>query len=164
VISAELHWMKVEVLTVYQRVTGEIQVRGRLSPTLNDPEPTFHLRSVATEPLLPGAPKLQNIPDGLFRKPFVGAVVPLEVEPPSPDESPEKMRRYVFFQGSTFNVRASVEFPPAADPHMHTDMLLKGAFFHVVDATFTAVGAEGQPWTHPHAYLNRDLMVALYLG
>ena len=43
-ISAELHWLKVELVTLYQRVSGEIQVRGRLSPTLNDPELTFHLR------------------------------------------------------------------------------------------------------------------------
>jgi hypothetical protein len=70
----------------------------------------------------------------------------------------------VFFQGSTFNVRGSVEFPPAADPHMHTDMLLKSQFFPVVEATFTAVGVERAPWTHPLTYLNRDLMIAIYLG
>lgn len=156
--------MKVEVVTLYQRVSGEIQIRGRLVPTLNDPEPTFHLRNVGSEPLLPGAPRLQNIPDGLFRKPYVGAVVPMEPEPPSPDEVLEKAKRYVFFQGTTFNVRGSVEFPSAADPSMHTDMLLKSPFFHVVDANFTAVGAEGQAWTRPSVYLNRDLMVALYLG
>ena len=156
--------MKVEVVTLYQRVSGEIQIRGRLAPTLNDPEPTFHLRNVASEPLVPGAPRLQNIPEGLFRKPFVGAVVPMEAEPPPPDEVLEKARRYVFFQGSTFNVRASVEFPAAADPRMHQDMLLKSQFFTVVEANFTAVGAEGQAWTRPFAYLNRDLMVALYLG
>jgi hypothetical protein len=164
VISADVHWMKVEVLTLYQLVSAEIQVRGRIAPTLNDPEPILHLRNVAAEPLLPGAPKLQNIPDGLFRKPLLGAIAPLEPEPPSPDEARDKTRRYVFFQGSTFNVRGSVEFPPAADPHMHTDMLLKSQFFPVVEATFTAVGVERAPWTHPLAYLNRDLMIAIYLG
>jgi hypothetical protein len=164
VISAELHWMKVEVVTLYQRVSAEIQIRGRLAPTLNDPEPTFHLRNIASEPFLPGAPHLQNIPDGLFRKPYVGAVVPMETEPPSPDEVLDKAKRYVFFQGTTFNVRGSVEFPSAADPRMHSDMLLKSQFFPVVDANFTAVGAEGQAWTRSFAYLNRDLMVALYLG
>jgi hypothetical protein len=164
VIAGELHWMTVEVLTLYQRVSAEIQVRGRLLSTLNDPELTFQLRNVASEPFLPGAPRLQNIPAGLFRKPMVGAVVPLEQEPPPPDEVLEKSRRYLFFQGSTFNVRASVEFPSAAEPRMHTDMLLKSQFFAVVDANFTAVGAEGQAWTRPFAYLNRDLMVALYLG
>ena len=163
-IAGELHWMKVEVLTLYQRVTGEIQIRGRLAPTLNDPETTFQLRNLASEPFLPGAPRLQNVPGGLFRKPLVGAVVPLDPEPPSPDEVLDKTRRYLFFQGSTFNVRASVEFPSAAEPRMHTDMLLKSQFFPVVDATFTAVGAEGQAWTRASAYLNRDLMVALYLG
>ena len=163
-ISADLHWMKVELLTLYQRVSGEIQVRGRLAPTLNDPETTFQLRNVASEPFLPGAPRLQNIPGGLFRKPLVGAVVPVDSEPPSPDDVPDKARRYVFYQGTTFNVRASVEFPAAADQHMHSDMLLKSQFFPVVEATFTAVGAEGQTWTRPFAYLNRDLMVALYLG
>ena len=163
-ISADLRWTKVEVVTLYQRVSGEIQVRGRLAPTLNDPEATFHLRNIASEPFLPGAPRLQNIPEGLFRKPLVGAVVPMEPEPPPPDDFPDKARRFLFFQGSTFNVRASVEFPAAADPHMHTDMLLKGQFFPVLEATFTAVGAEGQAWTRPTAYLNRDLMVALYLS
>ena len=116
VINAELHSIKVEVLTMYQRVSGEMQIRGRLSPTLNDPEPIFHLHNIAAEPLLPGAPRLQNIADGLFRKPMVGAVVPIDPEPPSPDDIPDKKRRYIFFQGSTFNVRASVEFPTAADP------------------------------------------------
>ena len=164
VINAEVHSMKVEVLTMYQRVSGEMQIRGRLSPTLNDPEPIFHLHNIAAEPLLPGAPRLQNIADGLFRKPMVGAVVPIDPEPPSPDDIPEKKRRYIFFQGSTFNVRASVEFPTAADPAMHQDLLLKSQFFPVVDATFSAVGAEGQSWTRPAAYLNRELMVALYLG
>ena len=76
----------------------------------------------------------------------------------------DKKRRFIFFQGSTFNVRASVEFPAAADPAMHQDLLLKSQFFPVVDATFSAVGAEGQSWTRPAAYLNRELMVALYLG
>jgi len=164
VISADLRWMKVEVLTLYQRVSGEIQVRGRLSPTLNDPEPNFHLRNVAAEPLVPGAPRLQNIPEGLFRKPFVGALVPMEPEPPSPDDVPDKTRRYVFFQSSAFNVKAFAEFPTAVEAHMHTDMLLKSQFFQVLDATFTAVGADGQTWTRPSAYLNRELMVALYLG
>jgi hypothetical protein len=34
----------------------------------------------------------------------------------------------------------------------------------VVEATFTAVGVERAPWTHPLTYLNRDLMIAIYLG
>src|SRR5919197_16340 len=85
--------MRVEVLTLYQRVSAEIQVRGRLLSTLNDPELTFQLRNVASEPFLPGAPRLQNIPAGLFRKPMVGAVVPLEQEPPPSTYRPRSSSR-----------------------------------------------------------------------
>lgn len=53
-ISLSIAWSKVDVLTPYQRITAEIQIRGRLRETINDPEPLFHLRNVSAEPLVPG--------------------------------------------------------------------------------------------------------------
>ena len=61
-------WTKVDVLTSYQRITAEIQIRGRLRETMNDAEPLFHLRNVSAEPLLPGAVQLNGVPEGLFNK------------------------------------------------------------------------------------------------
>jgi hypothetical protein len=61
--GAALSWSKVDVLSAYERITAEIQVRGgRLRETINDPEPLFHLRGVSAEPLLPGAVPLTGIP------------------------------------------------------------------------------------------------------
>jgi len=54
-INPSVAWTKVDVLTSYQRLSGEIQMRVRLRETMNDPEPLFHLRNVSAEPLLPGA-------------------------------------------------------------------------------------------------------------
>ena len=73
--GANLSWSKVDVLTAYQRLTGEIQVRGgRLRETMNDPEPLFHMRNVSAEPLLPGAVPLNGVPEGLFNKAMVGGI------------------------------------------------------------------------------------------
>ena len=60
-MAASLAWAKVDVLTAYQRLTAEIQVRGRLRETINDPEQHFHLRNVSAEPLLPGAVPLGGV-------------------------------------------------------------------------------------------------------
>ena len=38
VLKPAVAWTKVEVLTSYQRLTGEIQMRVRLRETINDPE------------------------------------------------------------------------------------------------------------------------------
>jgi hypothetical protein len=43
-------------------------------------------------------------------------------------------------------------------------MLFKAKFFSVVDATLTAVGVEMPPLQWPHCFVNRDLMVGVYLG
>ena len=50
-LNPTVAWSKVEVLTAYQRLTGEIQMRVRLRETINDPEPYFHLRNVSAEPI-----------------------------------------------------------------------------------------------------------------
>ena len=127
-LNAAVTWSKVDVLTAYQRLTGEIQMRVRLRETMNDPEPLFHLRNVSAEPLLPGAVALNGVPEGLFSKSMVGGIRTLEAEPPPPDQL-EVTRRYAMFQASTFMVTGAAEFPKALEPKMHGEMLLKTPFF-----------------------------------
>jgi hypothetical protein len=163
--AASLSWVKVDVLSAYERITAEIQVRGgRLRETINDPEPLFHMRNVSAEPLLPGAVPLTGIPEGLFNKNFVGGIRTIEPEPPPPDHVAEMMRRYVMFQGSTFMVTGAAEFPTATEPNMHNEILMKARFFSVLDATITIFGVAGKSWTQPNIWLNRDLMLAVFLG
>jgi hypothetical protein len=163
--AAALSWSKVDVLTAYERITAEIQVRGgRLRETINDPEPLFHMRNVSAEPLLSGAVPLTGIPEGLFNKNFVGGIRTIEPEPPPPDHVAEMMRRYVMFQASTFMVTGAAEFPTATEPNMHTEILMKARFFQVLDATITIFGVTGKSWTQPNIWVNRDLMLAVFLG
>ena len=163
--AAALSWSKVDVLTGYERITAEIQVRGgRLRETINDPEPLFHMRNVSAEPLLPGAVPLTGIPEGLFNKNFIGGIRTIEPEPPPPDHVAEVMRRYIMFQASTFMVTGAAEFPTATEPNMHTEILMKARFFQVLDATITIFGITGKSWTQPNIWVNRDLMLAVYLG
>ena len=163
--AAALSWSKVDVLTAYERITAEIQVRGgRLRETINDPEPLFHMRNVSAEPLLPGAVPLTGIPEGLFNKNFIGGIRTIEPEPPPPDHVAEVMRRYVMFQASTFMVTGAAEFPTATEPNMHTEILMKARFFQVLDATITIFGVTGKSWTQPNVWVNRDLMLAVFLG
>jgi hypothetical protein len=160
----QLSWAKVDVLTPYERITAEIQVRGRLRETMNDAEPLFHLRNISAEPLLPGAVPLTGVPEGLFNKAQVCAIRTLEAEPPPPDQVADRIRRYAMFQGGTFMVSGFAEFPRAASPSMHTEVLLKGRFFQLLDATVTMIGVEAKTWTQPDIYVNRDLMLGLFLG
>jgi hypothetical protein len=163
--AASLSWSKVDVLTAYERITAEIQVRGgRLRETINDPEPLFHMRNVSAEPLLSGAVPLTGIPEGLFNKNFVGGIRTIEPEPPPPDHVAEMMRRYIMFQASTFMVTGAAEFPTATEPNMHTEILMKARFFQVLDATITIFGVAGKSWTQPNIWVNRDLMLAVFLG
>jgi hypothetical protein len=162
-LNPAIAWSKVDILTSYQRLTGELQVRGRFRETMNDSEPLFHLRNVSAEPLLPGAVPLNGVPEGLFNKAMIGGIRTIEVEPPPPDQM-EVMRRYVMFQAGTFMVTGAAEFPKAAETAMHNEILLKSRFFQVVDATVTVIGAPGKSWTQPSIWVNRDHMLALYLG
>jgi len=154
---------KVDVLTPYQRTTAEIQIRGRLRDTINDPEPLFHLRNVSAEPLVPGAVPLNGVPEGLFNKASVCGIRTIDIEPPLPDQ-PEQMRRFVMFQGTTFMVTGACEFPKASDPKMHGELLMKSRFFPMVDVTVVIIGTAGKGWTQSTIMVNRDLMLALYLG
>jgi hypothetical protein len=163
-INPNLAWSKVDVLTSYQRITAEIQIRGRLRETINDAEPLFHLRNVSAEPLLPGAVALNGVPEGLFNKTLVCGIRTLEVEPPPPDQVIEIVRRYVMYQAGTFMVTGAAEFPKATEPAMHNEILLRSRFFPVIDATVTVIGASGKAWTQPMILVNRDHMLALYLG
>jgi hypothetical protein len=162
-LNTAVTWSKVDVLTAYQRLTGEIQMRVRLRETMNDPEPLFHLRNVSAEPLLPGAVALNGVPEGLFSKAMVGGIRTVEAEPPPPDQL-EVTRRYAMFQASTFMVTGAAEFPKALEPKMHGEVLLKNPFFSLVDVTITIIGVNGKSWAQPIVWLNRAHMLALYLG
>ena len=163
--AANLSWSKVDVLTSFERITAEIQVRGgRLRETINDPEPLFHLRNVSAEPLVPGAVPLSGVPEGLFNKNFVGGIRTIDPEPPPPDLVAEMMRRYVMFQAAAFMVTGAVEFPKATEPNMHTEILMKNRFFQILDATVTIFGVNGKSWTQPNIWVNRDLMLGVFLG
>src|SRR5256712_13327997 len=97
--AANLSWNKVDVLTAYQRLTAEVQVRGgRLRETINDPEPLFHMRNVSAEPRLPGAVPLRGGPAGLFSKNMIGGIRTIEPEPTPPDLVAAMMRRDAKFQ------------------------------------------------------------------
>jgi hypothetical protein len=157
-------WAKVDVLTPYERLTAEIQVRGRLRETMNDSESLFHLRNVSAEPLIPGAVQLNGVPEGLFSKNLVGGIRTIDPEPPPPDQVMEVMRRYVMYQAASFMVTGFAEFPKAAAPEMHTEVLLKGRFFQLLDVTLTIIGVVGKTWTQPNIWVNRDQMLGLFLG
>lgn len=164
-INPALAWSKVDVLTSYQRMTAEIQIRGRLRETINDPEPLFHLRNVSAEPLLPGAVPLSGVPEGLFNKQHIGGIRTIEPEPPLPDQAQmEVIRRYAMFQAATFMITGAAEFPKAAEAKMHGEILMKGRFFQLIDVTVTIIGVVGKSWTQPSIWVNRDQMLALYLG
>ena len=162
--AANLVWAKVDVLTAYQRMTAEIQVRGRLRDTINDPEQHFHMRNVTAEPLIPGAVPLNGVPEGIFNKALVGGIRTIDPEPPPVDQVMEMIRRYVMFQAGSFIVTGAAEFPKATEPKMHTEILMKGQFFPILDATVTILGVAGKSWTQPNILVNRDQMLAIYLG
>jgi hypothetical protein len=162
-LNTAVTWSKVDVLTSYQRLTGEMQMRVRLRETMNDPEPLFHLRNISAEPLLPGAVGLNGVPEGLFSKAMVGGIRTVEPEPPPPDQL-EVTRRYAMFQASTFMITGAAEFPKALEAKMHGEVLLKNPFFSLVDVTVTIIGAVGKSWTQPVIWVNRAHMLALYLG
>jgi hypothetical protein len=163
-INPTVAWSKVDVLTHNQRITAEIQMRGRLSATMNDPEPLFHMRNVSAEPLLPGAVQLNGVPEGVFNKALVGGIRTIEPEPPPPDQVTEIVRRYVMYQAGMFMVTGAAEFPKAVETNMHNEIMLRNRFFQIVDATVTVIGAAGKSWTQPAIWVNRDHMLALYLG
>lgn len=163
-INVEAQWRPVEIFTQYQIVSGEMQVRARFGSHLNDPEPMVQVRNLATTPLLPGAPRLQGVALGQLSKASMGAIRMLEPEPPAPDAPAELVRRYLYFQGLSFTVKGQVEFPAGADSARHAEMLAKNSFFAVVDATLSVVGAEVAPLSWPLAYVNKNLMIGLYLA
>jgi hypothetical protein len=161
--AGALVWSKVDVLTAYQRLTAEMQIRVRMRETMNDSEPFFHMKNISAEPLLPGAVPLNGVPEGLFNKGLVGGIRTFEVEPPPPDQM-EVTRRYAMFQAGSFMITGAAEFPKALEPKMHGEMLLKNRFFPLVDVTVTVIGVAGKTWSQPTIWLNRDHMLALYLG
>jgi len=100
----------------------------------------------------------------LFSKTLIGGIRTIEPEPPPPDQVMELVRRYIMFQAGTFMVTGAAEFPKAAETGMHNEILLKSRFFAIVDATVTMFGVAGKSWTQPAIWVNRDHMLAIYLG
>ena len=41
---------------------------------------------------------------------------------------------------------------------------LKSRFFAMIDVTITIFGVNGKSWTQPNIWVNRDLMLAVFLG
>lgn len=163
-IGPQIQWSKVDILTTQQRISGDIQIRGRLRETMNDTEPFFHLKNVSAEPLQPGAVALNGVPEGLFSKALVCGIRTLEIEPPPPDQVMEMIRRYAMYQAGTYMVTGAAEFPKALDAAMHNEMLLKARFFPLYDVTVSITATAGKTWAQPIIWVNRDHMVALYLG
>jgi len=165
-LNVEAVWWKVEIFTGYQLVACEMQVRGRFMQALNDPEPYASVHNLATTPLVPGAQRLQAVAEGILNRTTFGAVRTIEAEAPAPDEGQmELTRRFLYFQGTNFTVKGAAEFPVAADPRLHREMLFKARFFPVLDASLTVVGAEmAAPLQWQKCYVNRELLVGLYLG
>ena len=163
-ISAQVIWTPVDLLTVHQRVHAEMQLRPRMRETLNDPESIVNLRNISAEPLLPGGMPLQGIPEGRFHKSYLGCASTVEPEEAPPDANIEKIRRYVLFQAPTYTVSGAAEFPQAADPKLHFEMMTKAAFFELVDATITIVGVAGKSWTERSVWVNKTHLVGIFFG
>jgi hypothetical protein len=47
---------------------------------------------------------------------------------------------------------------------MHTEILMKNRFFQILDATITIFGVNGKSWTQPNIWVNKDLMLGVFLG
>ena len=139
-LNVEAHWWKVEIFTVYQLIAAEMQVRGRVQPTLNDPEPYATLHNVVTSPMLPGAPRLQSIAEAMSSKTNFGVIRTVEPEV-APLGRPGRARAHQalpLLPGDELHGQGTVSFPVAADPNQHREMLLKARFFPVTDATLTS--------------------------
>jgi len=164
--GAGSRWMAVDVLAAYERVRGEIQVLGKVKQALNEPQPDLlSLRNVSVTPLLPGVHRIQDVPEAALNKSFMGVVVPLQPEPISPDEIVERVKRHILVQGETFTVQGIAEFPAVVDPGMHREQLVKSRFFPVMEASIGLVGPVEVPaWQASLAYVNRDLVVGLFLS
>lgn len=167
-IATELHTLEVEVLAPHQRLTGMLSLRGLLGTLLNDPTAAYmRLDKVATEPVLAGVPAVRDVPEAVLQKSRVAAVAPLVAEP-VPEEGTELRRRYVLAEGDQFTVRGCIEVGAASNDAMHADMILKNAFFKVVDATLIVHGSDQEPkvsWgPRPVMYVNTGLVGALFLG
>ena len=112
------------------------------------------------------ATRAEEHKDGFGIAFFEGAGVRLMVDAQSARHSPiaEMVRRYVMFQTTQFMVTGAAEFPKATEPNMHTEILMKARFFQILDATITIFGVSSKSWTQPNIWVNRDLMLAVFLG
>src|SRR5438046_10466938 len=122
------------------------------------------MRNFSAEPHLPEAEPLSCVPEGLFNNNLIGGIQTIEPEPPPPDLVSDMARRYVMFQAANFMVTGAAEFPSATEPSMHTEILMKNRFFPMIDVTVTMFGIAGKSWTQPNIWVNRDLMLAVFLG
>src|SRR5258706_16075654 len=100
----------------------------------------------------------------MIRRPPRSTLFPYTTLFRSPDQVMERIRRYAMFQGATFMVSGFAEFPKAVAPEMHTEVLMKGRFFQLLEATVTIIGVEAKSWTQSDIWVNHDQMLALFLG
>jgi hypothetical protein len=168
VIATELHVLEVEVLTPHQRLTGALSIRGLLGSLLNDPAAaSLRLSGVATEPIVGGVPAVHDVPEAVLQKNRLAVVAPVDEEPANSDGM-EVRRRYLLAEGQQFTVKGFIEVGAASADSMHAEMLMKNAFFKVVDAVVMIHGEGQEPkksWgPRPVVYVNTSLVDAIFLG
>ncbi len=163
VVGLEARWVPIHAFAVYQRMSAELFFRGRLRDRLTDPEPLLRLRNVSSEPLLSGVPRLTGVAEATLDRDFVGAIGLVEQEPPNPD-APLEVARHALFQGSGFTVTGLAQFPAGADAAQHLNLVTKAAFWPVAQARISLAGSDAAPWELPLAWVNRNLIFAIYLA
>jgi hypothetical protein len=154
----------MEALLVYEQLSAEMQIRGRLRETLYGADQYLRLRNVTSRPLRRGVPPVQGAPEGFIATNQLGALWLLEPEMESAEEAIQKTRRWVLLQSETFCVKGCAEFPIHADPAMHRELILKMRFFPLKEVEITMVDSDHPPIKKFEAWLNRDLMVGLFLA
>ena len=160
----DLRWERVDALLVYQHISAEMQIRGRLRETLYGADQYLRLRNVTATPLRRGVPPVQGAPEGFISTSQLGALWMLEPEIESAEEAIQKTRRWVLFQAESFSVKGCADFPIHADPAMHRELILKMRFFPLKEVEITMIESDSPPIKKYEAWFNRDLMVGLFLA
>jgi hypothetical protein len=154
----------MEAILVYERLSAEMQVRGRLRETLYGTDQYLRLRNVTSTPLRSGVQPVQGAPEGFITTSQLGALWLMQPDMESAEEAIQKNKRWVLFQAETFIVKGCAEFPVHADPEMHRELILKMRFFPLKDVEISLVDSDQPPIKRYEAWVNRDLMVGLFLG
>lgn len=156
-------WTPIEIFTGEQRVGCEIRITGRLRARLADNEPVLRVRNVTTIDASPAMPRLSAVTEGLvWRSRVVAFSVASEL--PDPD-APALVGRPILFEGNRWVISAQAMFPAGAERERHLDQLMQAHFWPVDAVRFTAEwGSAPVSWSAPHAYVNVEQALSLYLG